>query len=50
VKVVDPVARTEEQASKLMRDAIQLHLDDLRKKNLPAPTPASKATEVEILA
>lgn len=43
------IARTEEDAAKLIRDAIQLYLDDLRKKNLPAPTPSSKATEVEIL-
>jgi predicted RNase H-like HicB family nuclease len=44
------VAETEEQASELIREAIQLYLEDLRTKNLPAPQPASKATEVEISA
>ena len=44
------LAETEEQASELIRDAIQLYLDDLRAKSLPVPQPASKATEVEISA
>jgi predicted RNase H-like HicB family nuclease len=44
------VAETEEQAMELIREAIQLYLEDLRTKNLPAPQPASKATEVEISA
>lgn len=44
------LAETEQQASELIREAIQLYLEDLRTKNLPAPKPASKATEVEISA
>jgi predicted RNase H-like HicB family nuclease len=42
------LAETEEKAARLIREAIQLYLQDLRTKNLPAPQPASKATEVEI--
>lgn len=41
------LAETEEQASELIREAIQLYLDDLRAKSLPFPRPASKATEIE---
>ena len=43
------IAKTEEQAAELIREAIRLYLDDLRTKHLPAPQPTSKATEVEIL-
>jgi predicted RNase H-like HicB family nuclease len=44
------LAQTQRQASELIRDAIQLYLDDLRTKDLPVPEPAGKATEVEISA
>jgi predicted DNA-binding protein len=30
------LAETEQQAAELIREAIQLHLEDLRTKNLPA--------------
>jgi len=42
------IAETERQASALIREAIRLHLEDLKAKNLSAPLPVSKASEVEI--
>jgi predicted RNase H-like HicB family nuclease len=42
------LAETEQQAAELIREAIQLYLEDLRTKNLPVPQPASKATEIKI--
>jgi len=42
------LAETEQQAAELIREAIQLYLEDLRTKNLPGPHPASKATEIDI--
>jgi predicted RNase H-like HicB family nuclease len=42
------LAETEEQAAELIRDAVQMYLEDLKTKNVPAPQPASKATEVDI--
>ena len=44
------VAGTERKAAELIREAIQLYLEDLKLKNLPVPSPISKAIEVEVSA
>jgi predicted RNase H-like HicB family nuclease len=44
------IAQNEQQAAELIREAIELYLEDLRTKNLPIPQPTSKATEVDISA
>lgn len=44
------VGETEEEALSLMREAIELHLDGLRRRGEPIPMPASTARVVEVVA
>lgn len=42
------VAKTRPAANRLIREAIKLHLDDLRDRGLPAPRPLAVADLVEV--
>jgi len=44
------VAETEEEVLALIREAIELHLDDLKRRGLPIPRPSSTAQVVEVAA
>ncbi|MBN1461791.1 MAG: type II toxin-antitoxin system HicB family antitoxin [Armatimonadetes bacterium] len=44
------VGETEEEALSLIREAIELHLGDLRRRGEPIPAPLSTAREVEVVA
>ena len=44
------VGETEEEALALIREAIELHLVDLRRRGEPVPPPSSTAREVEVAA
>ncbi|MGH7812655.1 MAG: type II toxin-antitoxin system HicB family antitoxin [Candidatus Binataceae bacterium] len=44
------VAESDTQALTLIREAVDLYLDDLKAKGLAAPRPASHVTEIEVPA
>ena len=44
------VGETEEEALSLMREAIELHLQDLRRRGEPIPVPSSTAQVVDVAA
>ena len=41
-------AATAEEAERLLREAIGLHLEGLKQDNLPAPEPSSRVEYVEV--
>ena len=43
-------ADTEEETVELMREAIALHIDDMRERGEPIPKPSSFAREIELPA
>lgn len=43
-------AETEEEVKKLIQEAIELHLEDLRDSGAETPKPLSKSEYVEVLA
>ena len=48
--VVAGGADTREELELLMRDAIQLHVDDLKAQGLSIPEPVSHAAEIRVAA
>jgi predicted RNase H-like HicB family nuclease len=42
------VGETREEVLRLIRDAIELHIDSLRHDGLPVPTPSSEGEFVEV--
>ena len=44
------VGETESEVLALIRDAIELHLDDLKRRGEPIPTPSSTCQVVEVAA
>lgn len=42
------VAETREEAHRLIREAIEFHIDGLRKEGLPVPAPVSEGDFVEV--
>jgi predicted RNase H-like HicB family nuclease len=42
------VGETREEALNLIREAIDLHLDEMRKEGLPVPTPSSSTELVKV--
>jgi predicted RNase H-like HicB family nuclease len=44
------VGESEDEALCLVREAIELHLEDLRQRGEPIPIPSSTAREVEVVA
>jgi predicted RNase H-like HicB family nuclease len=42
------VGETKEEALRLIRDAIELHLEGMREEGLPVPEPSSSSEYVEI--
>jgi predicted RNase H-like HicB family nuclease len=42
------VGETREEALDLIREAIDLHLDEMRKEGLPIPTPSSSSEVVRV--
>ena len=42
------VGETEAEATELIQEAIQMHIEDLRADGKPVPEPVSKSTFVEI--
>lgn len=44
------VGETEEEVKKLIQEAIELHLEDLRDSGAETPKPLSKSEYVEVLA
>ena len=44
------VGQTIKETKQLIREAIEFHLDGMRRDGLPIPTPTSKADSVEIAA
>lgn len=44
------VGGTEEEALALIREAIELHLDDLKRRGQPVPQPSSIGQVVEVAA
>ena len=45
---VAAAAETEEETIELMREAIEFHLEGLKKDNLPIPEPTISAKSVEV--
>jgi predicted RNase H-like HicB family nuclease len=43
-------ADTREEAESLVREAIELHLDDLKEQGIPRPVPSTYASSVEVAA
>ncbi|HEX5220026.1 MAG TPA: type II toxin-antitoxin system HicB family antitoxin [Verrucomicrobiae bacterium] len=43
-------AETKEEALQLIREAIELHIEEMRETGLPVPEPASSAEYVEVAA
>ena len=43
-------AETEEEVKKLIQEAIELHLEDLRDSGVSTPQPSSKSEYIEVLA
>ncbi len=44
------VAESEEEVKKLIQEAIELHLEDLRDSGAETPKPLSKSEYIEVLA
>jgi predicted RNase H-like HicB family nuclease len=44
------VAKTEEEVRTLIQEAIELHLEDLRRRGSAIPPPSSKSEYIEVLA
>ncbi len=42
-------AKTEEETTELMKEAIELHLKELKKDNLPIPEPTTSARCVDVV-
>jgi len=42
------VGKTKRQVLKLIREAIELHLDGMRQEGIPVPAPASSSETVEV--
>lgn len=42
------VAETREEALRLVREAIEFHIDGLRQDGMPVPTPSSEGDFVEV--
>ncbi len=40
--------QTREEVRQLIREAIEFHIDDLKREGLPVPTPASEGEFVEV--
>jgi predicted RNase H-like HicB family nuclease len=43
-------AETRDEALQLIREAIELHIEEMREEGLPVPEPASSAEYVEVAA
>jgi len=43
-------AETREEALQLIREAIELHIEEMREGGLPVPKPASSAEYIEVAA
>lgn len=42
------VAETKEEALRLIREAIELHLEKMREEGIPIPTPTSSSEHVQV--